>query len=130
MRRHDSLTDAPLVLIVEDYAESREMYAEYLTFSGFRVAEAANGIEALEKCKESPPAVVIMDMSLPGEDGWEVTRRIKADPTTAGIPVIALTGYILAETQDRAFQIGCAAFLRKPCLPDDLLGEIRRVLKA
>ena len=73
----------PLVLVVEDYQDAREMYAAYLQFSGFRVAEAANGLEALEKTRELLPDIILMDLALPKMDGWEATRRLegrRADP--------------------------------------------------
>jgi two-component system cell cycle response regulator DivK len=118
----------PHVLVVEDYPEARQMYAEYLRFSGFRVDEARNGEEALSKAFALLPNVIVMDLALPLIDGWEATRRLKADPRTAQIPIVALTGQALAEHQDRARLAGCSAFLRKPCLPDELVSTIRAVL--
>jgi CheY-like chemotaxis protein len=119
---------APLVLVVDDYQDAREMYSEYLEFSGFRVAEARNGIEALEKAFELLPDLILMDLSLPGMDGWEATRRLKADDRTKRIPVVALTGHALAGHSEGARQAGCDAFVTKPCLPDALVVEIRRML--
>jgi two-component system, cell cycle response regulator DivK len=119
---------APLVLVVDDYEDAREMYSEYLEFSGFRVAEARNGIEALEKAFELVPDLILMDLSLPGMDGWEATRRLKADERTKRIPVVALTGHALAGHSEGARQAGCDAFVTKPCLPDALVVEIRRML--
>jgi CheY-like chemotaxis protein len=120
----------PLVLLVEDYQDAREMYADYLRFSGYRVAEASNGIEALALAAELRPAIVLMDLALPQLDGWEATRRLKRDPETRHIPVVALTGHALPEHQDGARNAGCDAFITKPCLPDALVVEIQRVLKA
>jgi CheY-like chemotaxis protein len=119
---------APLVLVVEDYPDAREMYAEYLRFSGFRVDEARNGEEALEKAFTLLPDVVLMDLALPLMDGWEATRRLKSDPRTANIVVVALTGHALAGHADGARRAGCDAFVTKPCLPDELVDEIRRLL--
>jgi CheY-like chemotaxis protein len=119
----------PLVLVVDDYQDAREMYAEYLSFSGFRVAEAANGIEALEKAFELRPDVILMDLSLPGLDGWAATRQLKTDDRTKDIPVVALTGHALAGASDGARQAGCDAFVTKPCLPDELVLEVKRVLE-
>ncbi len=116
------------VLLVDDYADTREMYSEYLKFSGFDVVEAANGMEALERAIETLPDIILMDLSLPVMDGWEATRRLKADARTAGIPVVALTGHVLSEGFEGAAVAGCAAFVTKPCLPEDLLTEIRSVL--
>jgi CheY-like chemotaxis protein len=119
---------APLVLVVEDYPDAREMYSEYLRFSGFRVAEARNGEEALEKAFMLLPDVVLMDLALPLMDGWEATRRLKGDPRTAQILVVALTGHALAGHAEGARRAGCDAFVTKPCLPDELVDEIRRLL--
>ena len=120
--------DRQLVLVVEDYQDAREMYAAYLQFSGFDVAEAANGVEAVEKTTELLPDIVLMDLALPRMDGWEATRRLKADPRTRHIPVVALTGHALAGHADGAREAGCDAFVTKPCLPDALVAEIRRLL--
>ena len=120
--------DAPLILVVDDYQDAREMYAEYLQFSGFRVAEAKNGNEAVEKAFALKPDLILMDLSLPGMDGWEATRRLKADEATRHIPVVALTGHALAGASEGAKKAGCDSFVTKPCLPDDLVVEVRRML--
>ena len=119
----------PLVLVVDDYQDAREMYAEYLSFSGFRVAEAGTGVEALEKAFELQPDVILMDLSLPGMDGWAATRRLKTDDRTRHIPVVALTGHALAGASEGARQAGCDAFVTKPCLPDELVLQVRRMLE-
>ena len=119
----------PLVLVVEDYQDAREMYAAYLQFSGFDVAEAGNGIEAIEKTQELLPDIVLMDLALPRMDGWEATRRLKADPKTAAIPIAMLTAHAFEEYRVRALAVGADAFLSKPILPDQLAVEIRRILK-
>jgi two-component system, cell cycle response regulator DivK len=118
----------PLILVVDDYQDAREMYAEYLQFSGFRVAEAKNGNEAVEKAFALKPDLILMDLSLPGMDGWEATRRLKADDATRRIPVVALTGHALAGASEGAKKAGCDSFVTKPCLPDDLVVEVRRML--
>jgi two-component system cell cycle response regulator DivK len=119
-----------LVLIADDFQDAREMYAEYFAFSGFRVVEASTGIEAIEKAIELTPNVILMDLSLPGIDGWEATRRLKADRRTKHIPLIALTGHALAGSSESAKAAGCDAFVTKPCLPDALVDEVRRLLAA
>jgi two-component system cell cycle response regulator DivK len=121
--------ERPCVLLVDDYPDAREMYSEYLQFSGFDVVEAANGIEALEHALEAAPDIILMDLSLPVMDGWEATRRLKSDNRTAGIPVVALTGHALAGISEGAKKAGCDAFVTKPCLPEDLVKEIRKVLE-
>lgn len=117
-----------LVLVVEDYQDAREMYAAYLQFSGFDVAEAGNGVEAVEKTSQLLPDIVLMDLALPQMDGWEATRRLKADPRTRHIPIVALTGHALAGHAEGAREAGCDSFVTKPCLPDALVAEIRRLL--
>jgi two-component system cell cycle response regulator DivK len=118
----------PLILVVDDYQDAREMYAEYLQFSGFRVAEAKNGNEAVEQAFALKPDLILMDLSLPGMDGWEATRRLKADDRTKRIPIVALTGHALAGASEGAKKAGCDSFVTKPCLPDDLVVEVRRML--
>jgi len=122
--------EAPLVLVVDDFEDNRALYVRYLEFSGYRVAEASDGFEALQKAHERVPDVVVMDLSLPGLDGWEATRRLKDDPKTRSTIVIALTGHALTGHAEGARKAGCDAFLTKPCLPEDLVAEVRRVLEA
>jgi CheY-like chemotaxis protein len=117
-----------LVLLVDDYADNRDIYVQFLTYSGLRVEEAENGHQALDKAFTLKPDVIVMDLSLPGLDGWEATRRLKEDPRTRDIPVIALTGHALAGHSKVAFDAGCDAFITKPCLPERLLDEIRAIL--
>jgi two-component system cell cycle response regulator DivK len=128
MTKAKSTDAAPLVLVVDDFEDNRAMYAEYLTFSGFRVAEAADGQEAVDKTKELLPDVVVMDLSLPVMDGWEATRQLKNDDRTKAIPVIALTGHALAGHSKGAKEAGCDEFLAKPCLPDQLVAKVNELL--
>lgn len=121
---------APLVLVVDDVAHGREIFAEYLEFRGFRVATAADGLEALDKAFELLPDVILMDLSLPGLDGWEATKRLKSDERTKTIPVIALTAHALASAHDKAMAAGCDSVVTKPCVPRDLETEVRRQLAA
>lgn len=118
----------PLILLVEDQADLRRLYAEQLSLSGFDVSEAGDGLTAVVQALEHVPDVVLMDLSLPGIDGWEATRRIKADSRTATIPVIALTAYDGAGELERATRAGCEWFVPKPCPPAALIAEIKRVL--
>ena len=122
-------SDRPLVLVVDDYQDAREMYAEYLEFSGFRVAEAKDGREAVDKAFALQPDVILMDLSLPVLDGWEATRLIKADARTQATPVVALTGHALDVHSAEAKSVGCDAFVIKPCLPEALVAEVRRQLE-
>ncbi len=120
--------EAPLILLVDDFQDNREMYALYLTYTGFRVAEARDGREALEQAFALQPDLVVMDLSLPELDGWEATRRLKSDERTRHIPVIALTSHALEGFSEGARAAGCDAFITKPCLPEQLLQEIRALL--
>lgn len=116
------------ILIVDDYEDSRALCTEYFQFMGYRVSCAGDGREALRKASDLPD-VIVMDLSLPHMDGWEAIRALKADAVTRDIPVIVLTGHALAGLRDRAIAAGCAGFLTKPCLPPDLLEEVRRSLE-
>lgn len=120
--------DTPLILVVDDFEDNRAMYVEYLQFQGMRVCEAVNGEEAVLRTKELLPAVIVMDLSLPVMDGWEATRRIKADPKTKHIRVIALTGHAEPAHTKKALEAGCDDFVAKPCLPENLLTKIREHL--
>jgi CheY-like chemotaxis protein len=120
----------PLILVVDDYEDNRDMYSQYLQFAGMRVAEAANGKEALTKTAELMPDLIVMDLSLPGVDGWQATRLIKQDPKVRDILVLALTGHALEGASQGARDAGCDGFLTKPCLPEDLCKEIQRMLGA
>jgi CheY-like chemotaxis protein len=117
-----------LILIVEDARETRDMYTDFLTFCGYRVAQADDGIEALDRAAALHPDLIVMDLALPRLSGWEATERLKSNPRTRRIPVIAITGFHLNEYQERAMAAGCSAFMTKPCVPDLLLAEITRQL--
>ena len=119
---------SPLVLVVDDFQDNREMFAEFLSLSGFRVAEASTGREAIDRSFELLPDVILMDLSLPELDGWEATRQLKNDARTRHIPIVALTGHALADHSREAREAGCDAFLTKPCLPEVLVVEIRKML--
>ena len=122
--------DRPLVLIVEDDSELRRLYAQQLALCGFDVIEAGDGQEALRHTSERQPDVVLMDLGIPVLDGWETTRRLKADARTAAIPVVALTAYDGSAELERARTAGCDWFVPKPCPPNALIEEVRRVLGA
>lgn len=121
-------TGRPLVLVVDDYFEAREICAEYLGFHGFRVVTAEDGEEALAKAFELLPDVILMDLSLPRLDGWAATRRLKDDPRTRMIPIVALTGHALSTERDRALAAGCDDVITKPVVPRDLLAQVERHL--
>src|SRR5204862_6326651 len=107
----------PVVLLVDDYPDAREMYAEYLEFSGFGIVQAGNGVEAIERALDSHPDVILMDLSLPVMDGWEATRRLKADDRTKAIPVPAVTGHARSRVSNDPQKAGRDGFIPTPCLP-------------
>jgi two-component system, cell cycle response regulator DivK len=104
----------PYILIVDDHPDGREMLTEYLRFRGFEVLDAPNGETALEHALNRPPAVILMDLQMPGMGGWEATRQLKAHPQTRHVLVIALTAHALAPDEKIARQAGCDAFVAKP----------------
>lgn len=129
-KRARAVVTGPLVLVVDDFKDGRDIVVEALEFSGLRAAEAADGHEALAKCRALQPDLVLMDLSLPGMDGWEVTRLLKQDPSTKGIKVIALTAHAQVDALDRARQAGADGVITKPCLPTLVVEQVRDMLGA
>lgn len=127
--RMPDISRRPLILLVEDYDDAREMYRDYLEFAGFRVETARDGHEALTKARASNPDLVLMDLSMPGLDGWEATRVLKTDPATSHLTVVALSAHALAAEGDRAKQAGCDGFIAKPCLPHELVEQMTAYLR-
>jgi two-component system cell cycle response regulator DivK len=117
-----------LVLIADDFADSRDMMGDYLRHWGYDVAGAADGAEAIRRAEELLPDVILMDLSMPIVDGWEATRRLKAGKRTAHIPIIALTSHALTGASDPALAAGCDAFVVRPCPPDRVLAEVERAM--
>lgn len=118
------------ILIVEDFEDAIELYADYLRFHGLEVLTAATAQEGLHIARDLKPVAIIMDAGLPGMSGWEATERLKADPETASICVLMLTGHVFPDAERRAEEAGVDVFLRKPCLPDELHRELREALAA
>ena len=117
------------VLLVEDDPDGRLAYTEWLADAGFRVIAAHNGLQALERAFDHRPDVVVTDLNIPGIDGYELTRRLKQDPRTSDVPVLAVTGYAaFAADPGRARRAGCDAVLPKPCSPDELEAAIRALI--
>ena len=105
------------------------MYRDYLEFAGFQVDTARDGHEALEQARKHGPDLILMDLSLPGLDGWEATRILKNDAATSHLIIVALSAHALAAEGDRARAVGCDGFIAKPCLPHDLVEQIGEYLK-
>lgn len=118
----------PLVLVVDDYEDSRRMFEELLSRHGFRAESAGTAREALERARADHPDAIVMDLSMPDVDGYEATRRLKADPATAAIPVIALTAHAAVHSRRAAAEAGCEGYVEKPCTPTALTTEIVRHL--
>jgi CheY-like chemotaxis protein len=118
----------PLVLVVDDYQDAREMYTEYLKANGYRVAEARTGLEAVAKARELKPDCILMDLSLPGIDGWEATRQLKTDKSTTHIPIVAITGHASELASRDARAAGCSSYVLKPALPDAVVAEVKKAL--
>lgn len=124
-----SVSDRPVVLLVEDDPAGRVMYAEWLATAGFRVEQAHNGFQALERARDLVPDAIVTDLNIPGIDGYELTRRLKSDARTSAIPIVAVTGYgPFTQDPSRADRAGCDAVIPKPCLPDDLEKTIRTLI--
>ena len=118
----------PRVLLVEDNEMNRDMLSRRLTRRGYEVAVALDGEQGVAMARSESPALILMDMSLPGLDGWEATRRIKAAPETRAIPVIALTAHAMAGDREKAIAAGCDDFDTKPVDLERLLGKIEALL--
>jgi CheY-like chemotaxis protein len=117
-----------MILLVEDNEMNRDMLTRRLTRRGYEVINAVDGEQAVAMAQSESPDLILMDMSLPVVDGWEATRRIKADPRTADIPLIALTAHAMSGDRDRAMQAGCDDYDTKPVDLNRLLGKIRALL--
>jgi CheY-like chemotaxis protein len=114
------------ILIVEDNADNRLIYAEYLAHAGYRVLEAGNGIDGIELAVRERPDLVLMDISMPRMDGLTATRRLKDDPTVRDIPVIALTAHAMPADADLARAAGCDGYIAKPVMPRQVRGVVER----
>ena len=123
-----SADQKPLVLLVEDRVDARELYAQYLTYAGFQVVTAINGHEAIRLAQMLRPDIVLMDIRLPGMDGLEATADLKRQPELSHIPVVAITADSSREMEARCRAAGCAAFVSKPVLPDDVAILLKAVL--
>jgi CheY-like chemotaxis protein len=116
------------VLIVEDNEDNLLIYSTILRYSGFTVIEARDGQAGIDAAKQDHPGLILMDVSIPILDGWEATRRLKADPATRDIPIIALTAHALASDQQKAVDAGCDDYIPKPAEPRVVLAAVQRYL--
>jgi len=116
------------VLVIEDTEDNRQIMRDLLTNAGYDLIEAVDGAEGLAKAKEHRPDLILMDIQLPILDGYEVTRRIKADPALKHIPIIAVTSYALSGDESKTRAAGCDAYVAKPFSPRQLLSKVREFL--
>jgi two-component system cell cycle response regulator DivK len=116
------------ILVVEDQEDNRRIVRDLLTTTDYEVTEAENGEEALAAVAKQRPDLILMDIQLPVMDGYEATRRIKADPALRAIPIIAVTSYALSGDEEKARAAGCDDFVPKPYSPRQLLAKIRKYL--
>jgi CheY-like chemotaxis protein len=119
----------PLILIIEDNELDADMLSRRLLRKGYEVIIAADGAAGIAMANERKPDLVIMDMGLPVLDGWEATRRLKASPVTAAIPVVALTAHAMAEDRTRGLAAGCDSYETKPLEFDRLVSAMERLIK-
>jgi len=112
------------ILVVDDHEDTRRILNDFLTTAGYEIIEAASGEEGIAAAQAHRPDLILMDIRLPGVDGYEATRRIKADPALSEIPIIAMTSYAEARDEANAFAAGCDAYIPKPLGLKALLARI------
>jgi two-component system cell cycle response regulator DivK len=117
------------VLVIEDNEKNRYLISFLLKGAGYEVIEAITGEEGVEMAISEHPDLVLMDIQLPGIDGYEATRRIRASPACGKIPIIALTSYAMTVDRERALAAGCTGYVEKPINPDTIMDEIRKYLR-
>ena len=116
------------ILVVEDQEDNRQIVRDLVTANGYELIEATTGEQGIEAAARERPDLILMDIQLPGIDGYEVTRRIKANPQLQKIPIIAVTSYALSGDDKKAFAAGCDGYVTKPYSPRVLLAKIREYL--
>jgi two-component system cell cycle response regulator DivK len=116
------------ILVVEDTEDNRQILRDLLSAAGYELIEAVDGQAGVEMAQRHKPDLVLMDIQLPVLDGYEATRRIKADPALKHIPVVAVTSYALSGDEEKARDAGCDAYIAKPFSPRQLLGKVRELL--
>ncbi len=118
----------PRILLIEDNEINRDMLSRRLTKRGYELVIAVDGAEGVAKARSEQPDLILMDMSLPVIDGWEATRRLKADDATKAVPVIALTAHAMSTDREKAMEAGCDAYETKPVELPRLLEAIQKLL--
>ena len=118
----------PLILVAEDDPVQRSLYSDVLRSAGYRVLEAGDGKEAVARAQAERPALVLMDVTMPGTSGWNAVRALKDDPETMAIPIIVVTGLVGSWDRDASLAAGADHYLAKPVAPALLLAEVRTIL--
>ena len=116
------------ILVVEDTEDNRQILRDLLGAAGYTLVEAVDGAEGVAKAAEHKPDLILMDIQLPVMDGYEATRRIKADPALKSIPVIAVTSYALSGDEAKARDAGCDGYIAKPFSPRQMLAKVREII--
>jgi two-component system cell cycle response regulator DivK len=119
-----------LILVVEDHEDNRRILRDLLTSAGFQLIEAETGPDGVEMAKAHQPDLILMDLQLPGIDGYEAARQIRSEPKLNSVAIIAVTSYALSGDEQRALAAGCNAYVCKPYSPRELLARIRELLPA
>lgn len=122
------VTDAAWVLVIEDLRDQAELWSDVCAEAGLNAMTAATGVQGYQRARDSQPSIILLDLMLPDIDGWELCRRLKTDDRTSRIPIVILTARDEQHGDRRATKAGCAAYIKKPCPPADLVAVIRRVL--
>jgi len=117
-----------MILVIEDQEDNRRIMRDLLTSAGFEIIEALSGKEGVAAAEAHNPALILMDIQLPDFDGYEATRRIKANPALTSVPIIAVTSYALSGDEVKAYEAGCDAYVSKPFSPRALLAKIREFI--
>jgi len=116
------------ILLIEDHEMNRDMLSRRLKRKGYEVLEAGDGLEGIDMANDSLPDLILMDMSLPELDGWEATRRLKADPKTQNIPILGLSAHAMSGDRQKGLAAGCDDYDTKPIDFKRLLGKVEQFL--
>jgi CheY-like chemotaxis protein len=117
------------VLVIDDLRDQAELWSDVCTEAGLNTMTAATGLKGYHRACDTQPAIILLDLALPDLDGWEVCRRLKTDPRTMHIPIVILTARDEPHGARRSREAGCAAYLKKPCPPTELVAVLKRVLR-
>lgn len=124
-----AFTDKVWVLVIEDIPDQAELWSDICAQASLNAMTATTGVKGYQRAADLQPAIILLDLMLPDIDGWEVCRRLKTDGRTKTIPIVILTARDEPHSERRATAAGCAAYLKKPCPPDELIATIRKVLR-